>query len=208
MDTETRAPGGAAAAAAEKVLSIEDKINACAAGMRRIEADLGGLAYAAEGGDLDDEQQDRWQALNAQHRALADERRALATSLVIARRERGRAARERDAGARQEAWSRALAAIDDAVDAAADLQRAFEATIEARNRLKAAVGAVGSHAAKAGRPGAFYHRGLTSNLVPVLETRMATCLDCGGEPPPILDMVRRAGEQAGTAEENLQWRPV
>ena len=207
MDTETTAPDGVAAAV-DRVVSIQERIDACAAEMRRIEAELGSLAYAAEGGDLDDAQRDRWQALNAQHRALADDRRALATSLVIARRERGRAARERDSGARQEAWSRALAAINDAVGAAADLQRSFETTIEARNRLKAAVGAVGAHAAKAGRPGAFYHRGLTSNLVPVLETRMATCLDCGGEPPPILDMVRRAAEQAGTAEENLQWRPV
>ena len=207
MDTGTTAPDGIAAAA-DRVVSIQGRIDACAAEMRRIEAELGSLAYAAEGGDLDDAQRDRWQTLNARHRALADDRRALATSLVIARRERGRAARERDTDARREAWSRALAAIDDAVGAAADLQRAFETTIEARNRLKVAVGAVGAHAAKAGRPGAFYHRGLTSNLVPVLETRMATCLDCGGEPPPILDMVRRAAEQAGTAEENLQWRPV
>ena len=108
---------------------------------------------------------------------------------------------------RQEAWSAALAAIEDAVDAAGDLELVFKATVEARNRLKAAVAAVGTHAAKAGRPGAFYHRGLTSNLVPVLETRMATCLDCGGEFPPILDMVRRQAEQARTAEENLQWGP-
>ena len=109
-----------------------------------------------------------------------------------------------DAG-RREAWSSALAAIEDAVDAAADLERVFKATVKARNRLKAAVEAVRTHADKAGRPGAFYHRGLTSNLVPVLETRMATCLDCGGEFPPILDMVRRAAERARTAEENLQW---
>ena len=109
---------------------------------------------------------------------------------------------------RREAWESALSAIEDAVDAAEDLELALKATVKARNRLKAAVAAVQTHAAKAGRPGAFYHRGLTSNLVPVLETRMATCLDCGGEPPPILDMVRRAAEQAGTAEENLQWRPV
>ena len=108
---------------------------------------------------------------------------------------------------RREAWSSALAAIEDAVDAAGDLELVFKATVEARNRLKAAVEAVGAHAAKAGRPGAFYHRGLTSNLVPVLETRMAVCLDCAGEFPPILDTVRRQAELARTAEENLQWRP-
>ena len=207
MDTETMAPVSAAAAP-DKVPSIQDKIDVCAAEMRRIEADLGHLAYAAESGELDDGQRERWHALNARHRTLAEDRRALSTSLVIAKRERGRAGRERDSRQRQEAWSRAVTAIDEAVAAAADLQRAFETTIQARNRLRAAVGAVGANAAKAGRPGAFYHRGLTSNLVPVLDTRMATCLDCGGEPPPILDMVRRAAEQARAAEEDLQWRPV
>ena len=106
---------------------------------------------------------------------------------------------------REEAWSQAVAAIEDAVDAAEDLELVLKATVKARNRLKAAVAAVQTHATKAGRPGAFYHRGLTSNLVPVLETRMATCLDCGGEFPPILDMVQRAAEQARTAEENLRW---
>ena len=108
---------------------------------------------------------------------------------------------------REKAWSSALSAIEDAVDAAEDLELVLKATVKARNRLKAAVAAVQAHATTAGRPGAFYHRGLTSNLVPVLETRMATCLDCAGEFPPILDIVRRAAEQARTAEENLQWRP-